>query len=327
MADRRHHILHLAALGVGVVDVVRDNDRQAHLPRQSCRLRHKPVVVGEKVVLQLQEERGRGGGVRPGPARGKQPGVVLRRGPSPLPIPDSQPPCDLSLAATGESHQAFRVRGQKLVAEAGHRFGAGQIRATDKTAEAAISRRVSGEQHEMRSALPFPDSPQIFLHRAAATRKPGPIRTRPERQTLSAPRVVGEWLRRRREAARSKQRRRRFAARSARYAARQRVPPTHLPPPRNHDPRRIRHGRIRQLYLYPDDRPQPRLVGRAGKANDAVQAAVVGDRQPGHSQIHGARHQLVRGGCAIQEREVRVAVKLGVGGHPALSCRSGKHLL
>ncbi len=53
MANRRHDILHLAALGVGIVDIVRDHDRQAEFLCQARCLRHEPVVVGEQVVLHL----------------------------------------------------------------------------------------------------------------------------------------------------------------------------------------------------------------------------------------------------------------------------------
>jgi hypothetical protein len=58
------------------------------------------------------------------PAR-EQPGVVLRRGSSPFPVPHPQSPGDLAFAASGESHQAIRVVGQQRLCEARHRLGSG----------------------------------------------------------------------------------------------------------------------------------------------------------------------------------------------------------
>ncbi len=58
VTDRGQDVVHLPALGVGVVDVVRDHDRQPELFGQTGSLGHEPVVVGQQVVLHLQEERG-----------------------------------------------------------------------------------------------------------------------------------------------------------------------------------------------------------------------------------------------------------------------------
>ena len=56
MADRGQHVLELAALGPGVVDVVRHDDRQPELLGQARRLRHEPVVVVQQVMRELEME-------------------------------------------------------------------------------------------------------------------------------------------------------------------------------------------------------------------------------------------------------------------------------
>ena len=286
VADRRQDVVHLPALGIGVVDVVRDHDRQPELFGQTGGLGHEPVVVRQQVVLHLQEERGRGGRVLTGvagcdgpaskPVACEEPRIPLRRGPCSFPVAGPQAPGDLALAASGEGHQAVRVLGQQRVAEARHRFRSGQVRAADESAQAAIARRVAGQQDEMRAALPLSDATQILLHRVAVAGQQSACRTGPGRQPLPV--------------------------RTCKQVRLQ-----------------IGHGCVDQLYLDPDDRPQARLLSRGGKANHAVEPVVVRDRQTGQTQLHGALNQLVRRRGAVEEREVRVAVELGVGGHPGSS--------
>jgi hypothetical protein len=90
------------------------------------------------------------------------------------------------------------------------------------------------------------------------------------------------------------------------------------PPRRHYNSRQIWHRRVHELDLDPHDRPQPRLLGRGRETDDAVEAPVVRDRQTGEPQFDGALDQLVRRRGAIEEREVSVAVELGVGGHRRL---------
>ena len=56
--DAGQDVVQLTVLGSGVVDIVRDDDRQPELVRQGDVLRNQPVVVGQQVVRQLDEERG-----------------------------------------------------------------------------------------------------------------------------------------------------------------------------------------------------------------------------------------------------------------------------
>ncbi len=59
---------------------------------------------------------------------------------------------------------------------------------------------------------------------------------------------------------------------------------------------------------------QPDRLGGADEPDRAVQARVIRDGQAGQAQLHGPLDQVVGRGRAIEEREVRVAVELGVRG-------------
>ena len=60
MPDRGQDVGQLAVLGAGVVGVVGDDDRESGRLGQSGRLADEPVVVGEEMVRQLDEEAARG---------------------------------------------------------------------------------------------------------------------------------------------------------------------------------------------------------------------------------------------------------------------------
>ncbi len=227
MADRRQHVLHLPPLGVGVVDVVRDHDWQPELLGETGGLGHEPVVVGQQVVLHLQEERGRGRGVGSWPAAREEAGVALGRGPRSLPIPGPQTPGDLAFAAPGQRHDSVRVLGEERMAEARHRLGAGEIRPAYEAAQAAIPRRVPRQQDEMGTTLPLPDSPQILLHGVAVAGQSRAGRTWSKGRALYRQNVQAPDPRQR-------------AAARKRVAATPRGPP--WPPARQGDPRRIGHG-------------------------------------------------------------------------------------
>src|SRR5674476_1411346 len=60
VADRHQDVVKLAVLWARVVDVVRDNHREAQLGGQARGLRHEPVVVGEEMMGQLDHEASAG---------------------------------------------------------------------------------------------------------------------------------------------------------------------------------------------------------------------------------------------------------------------------
>jgi hypothetical protein len=57
----------------------------------------------------------------------------------------------------------------------------------------------------------------------------------------------------------------------------------------------------------------PRRLRRLHEPDDPIEPTVVGHREAGQAELDGALHQLVGRRCAVEEREARVAVELGVG--------------
>ena len=148
MADRGQDVLELAVVGRRVVDVVGDDDRQAELAGQRRRLRHQPVVVGQQVVRQLDEEAVR----RRAVATPEDAGIALGRGARAGPIADPQPTGDLPVPAARQGDDALVLGFEQLMAEPRHGLGAGKVRAGDEPAQAAPAGRRPGQQDEMRAA-------------------------------------------------------------------------------------------------------------------------------------------------------------------------------
>ncbi len=284
MPDRGQHVSELAALGPVVVDVVGHHHRQPQLAGQVRRLRDEPVVVGQQVVRQLEHEPA--GHRRIAPT--EQVRVPLRERPRTLPIARPQSPGQLALPAARQRDQPLRVLRQQRLGEPRDRLRAGEVRPRHHPAQAPPARRVAGQQHEVRSALRLPDPPVILLHDRAVTRQPGTVGPGPGGPAGDDDRRLDDHRR----------------------------PPTRPPraPRRDDDPGRIRHGGIGQLDLDPDHRVQAGRLRGGREPDSAVQALVVGDRQPGEAELDGPRDEIVRCRGPVEEREMAVAVQLGVGG-------------
>ncbi len=154
----------------------------------------------------------------------------------------------------------------------------------------------------MRAALPVADAAMVLLDRLAMTRQPGPIRSRPVGQALDG-RDTGfriGW--------------------DGPAAA------PDAPPGRDGDTGRIRRDRVEQLDLDADDRVDAGRLRGGREPDRAVETLVIGDREPGQAQLGRPLHELVRGGGAVEEREVRVAVELGIG-HRTVDDRTNVRIL
>ena len=101
VADGDQHIGQLAILRPRVVAVVGDHDRQPEPLGQVGRLDDQEVVVGQEVVLQLQEEAG-----SEAAHRGIALGQTTRHRVGPGTIAGQEPP-DLTVAASGERYQTL----------------------------------------------------------------------------------------------------------------------------------------------------------------------------------------------------------------------------
>ena len=123
MADRGQDVGQLAVLGPGVVDIVGDDDRQAGCLGQRRRLRDQPVVIGQEVMRQLDEEAARGRPV----AATEERGVPLRHGTGAGQVAGPQPPGQLSVATARQRDEPLGVVGEERLAEARHALGAGHV--------------------------------------------------------------------------------------------------------------------------------------------------------------------------------------------------------
>ena len=291
VADRGQDVVELAALRAGVVDIVGDDDREVQLAGEGHRLGHEPVVVGQVLMGQLEMEALVGVVARPVVDRREGP----RRRSRARPIPHPQPARDLAVPAARQGDETFAVLGQQGVVEAGHRLRPGEVRPRDEPAQTPIPDRVAGEQDEMRPALPLADPAAVLLDGLAMTGQASPFGSRPIRFSVPCERLGASGV-----------------------ATRRRAPPapaTDRPATRHDHPIRIRHGRIAQLDLDPENRQESRfLVGRLA-TNDAVQPLVIGHREAAETQLGGSFGQIIGRRGAVEEREVRVAMELGVGGH------------
>ncbi len=272
--DPGEDVVELAILGSGVVDVVRDDHRQPELVGEGDVLGDEPVVVGKEVMGELDVERPVAPRVSPG------------GGARPLAVAHQEASRDLARAAAREGHEALGVLLEQRLGEPRHALGPVEIRAGDEPAEAPVARGIARQQHQVRSALPLPDPPQVLLHRRAVPRQAGAFRSRARRQALAGERELqGRGL----------------------------APAPGPAPRRDHDATRVGRGRVLELDLDSDDRTQPHCRRRGGETHHPVEPVVVRDREAGEAQLdRSLDHVLDRRG-AVQEREVRVAVELGVG--------------
>ncbi|GIW19848.1 MAG: hypothetical protein KatS3mg065_0144 [Chloroflexota bacterium] len=172
VADGRQDVVELAVLGPGVVDVVRDDDRQAELVGEADGLGDSPVVVGEEMVVQLEEE------AAPGHVVGctEEAGVPLGSGSGTGPIAGHEAPRDLALPAAGEDDEPLGVGFEEGVVEAGHALRAGQVRPGDEATEAPVPRRRSGQQNEMRASALVGDAPEVRPKGRPMTGQAGSVR-------------------------------------------------------------------------------------------------------------------------------------------------------
>ena len=254
MPDRGQDVLELAALGPGVVDVVGDDHGQPQLVGQARRLRDEPVVVGQQVVLELEHEAAPRPPSSPRPNRPAYRSATARA-PSRSPArsrrassPSRQPDSAISPSACSAS-SAWR--------EPRHGLRPGEVRPRHQPAQAPPARRVPGEQHEVRPALPLADPAVVLLHDRAMTRQPGTGRAGPGGPALGAStRRLGDATGGRRPGS--------PGARGG--------PATTIPPGSG-------TAGVDQLDLDPDHRAQPGRLGGGREPDRAVQALVVRDRR------------------------------------------------
>ena len=136
----------------------------------------------------------------------------------------------------------------------------------------------------MGTAGPRADAAVVLLHRIAVTGKLRSRRPRPDRPALDG-------------------------GQSLRYRVRSTTSPATR---RDDDGIRIGNGWVQQLDLRPDDTVQSRLLGGTHEPDRAVETVPVRGGESGQPARDRPLDEIVRGGGAVQEREVGVRVELGV---------------
>ena len=266
------------------------------------RLTDEPVVIGEEMVRQLDEEAARCGSI----AAPEQRRVALGDGACPSQVARPEPARQLPVATARQSHQSLGVLGEERLAETWHPLGPGHVGVRDEPAQAPPADLRAGQEDEMRSTDPLAEPAQVLLDRWPVTGQSGAGGSRPGGPALG-------WIEGRRFARRPTRNPRGLAT-ATRSAW------------RDDDPGRVGHDRIEQLDLETDDRMDPGGLGRADETDRAIKAVVVRDGQSGQPQFDGALDQVVWRGCPIKEREIGVAMEFGVRGLCHGSLRSESRL-
>ena len=259
VADRGQHVVQLAFFGARVAHVVRDDDRQAELAGQARGLGDQPVVVGQEVVRELEDEAG---GCDPpcrAPAvrrrrRPEAPRVALRDGPRTLAVAGPEPPGQLAVAAPRERDEALRVLREEGLGDRGAALVPARLaRETSRRGCGSRSRRArAGRGADRAAPRRSPRWSSLPAARWPGSRaRSGRGRAgRPSPDASAAPWRPGP------------------APRSGRQRA---APGTTMP--------RVRDGGVEQLDLDADDRVEAGLLGRRREPDDAVQALAIGDRK------------------------------------------------
>ena len=180
MRDGRQDVAEFSIFRPSVMNIVRGDHRQAEFCGERCGLRHEPVVVGQEVMRELEEESARGRAS----AASKDPSVAFGDRAGPCLIPHQQPPRDLAVSTTGQRNDALSVLGEQRLGEPRHSLGPGEIGMGNEPTEAPIPAGIPRQQHEMRTPLPLPDSTQVLLHDRPMAGQSGPIGARTGRTPL-----------------------------------------------------------------------------------------------------------------------------------------------
>ena len=260
VADGDEHVRQFMIVPPGVVDVVRDDDRQAQLGSEPGRLGNEPVVVRQQVVLEFQEDAG-------AEARDRRVGrrMVSGGGGRARAIAGQQPPRDLRMAAARQRDEPVGVKLQERVRVARHALRAGQVCRAHQPAQAAIACRIPGEQDEMRTARRVADAAEILAHWLAVAGQAQTVRVWPGRTSVE----------------RNRRRLRRHSAPPGRASA------------RHDEPVGVGDRRIEQLDLQADDRAEPRRLGRRDEPDGTVEAPVVGDGEGRQAEFERPGYQVL----------------------------------
>ena len=138
-ADAQQRVMGLALLPVDVVEVVGRDQRQAHLGAEAEQLLVEPVLVGDLVVLELEEEAVRAQDVR----------VRARDTPRGLPVVHLQRAGDLAVEARGQADQPRAVLGEVVAVDARLVVVAVDVGIGHDAAQVLVAGPVLGQQDQV----------------------------------------------------------------------------------------------------------------------------------------------------------------------------------
>ena len=139
LLDAQQDVVRLRVLGPRVVEVVRRDHRHADLVRELDLVAQDRALIGEAVVLQLDEV----------PVGAEDVAVGRGRRARAIPLPRDELHPDLGGQAPGQAQQALGVLGQQLLVHPGAVIEALEVGLGDELEEVAVAGLVLGEQGQV----------------------------------------------------------------------------------------------------------------------------------------------------------------------------------
>ncbi len=138
-ANAQQHVVRIVLVLADIVQVVGHNERQAGLRRQPHELLVQPPLLGQPVVLELEEE----------PIRPEDVAVLAREPARSVPLVDLERARDLAVETGTEPDQARAVPGQVLTVDPGLVVIAVDVGVGHEPAQVAVADRVAREQDQV----------------------------------------------------------------------------------------------------------------------------------------------------------------------------------
>ena len=138
-AHAEQHVVGLGLLAAHVVEVVRGHEREARVLRQAQQLGIEGALLGQAVILELEEEV----------VATKDVGVLTSDTPSRFGVVDLECAGDLAAQAGRQADEALAVACQQLTVQARLVVVAVQVRRGDDATEVLVAGPVLGEEHEV----------------------------------------------------------------------------------------------------------------------------------------------------------------------------------
>ena len=135
----QQHVVRLGLVAPHVVQVVRRDERQTDLRGEPEELLVEPPLLGQAVVLELEEE----------PVRTEDVAVLAGQLASELPVLDFERPRDLAVEAGRQADQAFAVPGEVLAVDARLVVVAVDVRVRDEPTQVQVAGPVLREQDQV----------------------------------------------------------------------------------------------------------------------------------------------------------------------------------